>query len=300
MSGRVLRSKRSLAEAQDETAADASVASFKGALNHFAYTGDQDEPEAKARDEGPRKNESYAPSKHDPKDRRVAQQVDPSPSPSKKQRTSKYVAPAKYAHLPLLNDVLAENLLILFIGLNPGITTSETGHAYAHPSNLFWKLLFSAGITDRRCAPTEDVDMPALYSCGFTNIVGRPTKDQAELSRAEMVSGAPALEAKARQWRPEVCCLVGKGIWEAVYRHRHGRALGREAFRYGWQDEAENMGRDESWAGARVFVAASTSGASASLRPPEKEAIWKPLGDWVKARRAERDALIAANLPDTR
>jgi TDG/mug DNA glycosylase family protein len=50
------------------------------------------------------------------------------------------------------------------------------------------------------------------------------------------------------------------------------------------------MGKCEGWQGARVFVASSTSGLSASTKPHEKEAIWKPFGEWVKARRMERVA----------
>ena len=100
---------------------------------------------------------------------------------------------------------------------------------------------------------------------------------------------------------PEVACVVGKGIWESVYRVRHaGRPLPAAEFRYGWQrGDAARMGvvEDEdavaeggkgSWPGARVFVASSTSGLAASLRPEEKERIWKELGDWCVARRKER------------
>jgi thymine-DNA glycosylase len=62
------------------------------------------------------------------------------PSPKKRSRTSNgYAPPSTYAHLPELPDVVAPNLLILFVGLNPGLQTARTGHAYAHPSNLFWK-----------------------------------------------------------------------------------------------------------------------------------------------------------------
>ena len=45
---------------------------------------------------------------------------------------------------------------------------------------------------------------------------------------------------------------------------------------------------DEDWAGARVFVATSTSGLDASTKPAQKEAIWAPLGQWVQDRRRER------------
>jgi len=111
---------------------------------------------------------------------------------------------------------------------------------------------------------------------GNTNIVKRPTKDQAELSKEEMVAGASELEAKFQEVRPESVCIVGKGIWEAIWRSRYKRAIAKSEFHYGWQDEKENMGKcdqevDGGWKGARVYVACSTSGLSASLRPPEKE-----------------------------
>ncbi|KAL3958807.1 hypothetical protein ACCO45_006969 [Purpureocillium lilacinum] len=69
-------------------------------------------------------------------------------SGSKRKRASTgYAPPSTYAHLPHLPDAILPNLIVLFVGLNPGVQTARTGHAYAHPSNLFWKLLFSSGIT---------------------------------------------------------------------------------------------------------------------------------------------------------
>ncbi|KAG6062156.1 hypothetical protein E4U32_002638 [Claviceps aff. humidiphila group G2b] len=220
-----------------------------------------------------------------------------SPTP-KKRKTSRnrppsgYAPPSQYAHLPLLPDALAPNLFILFIGLNPGISTALTGHAYAHPTNLFWKLLHTSGITPRRCHAHEDAHMPALYRLGLTNIVSRPTRNGSELSKAEMDNGVAILEEKAARWRPECVCVVGKSIWESIWRVRHGKGVRRHEFRYGWQDEGENMGvveegqEREPWGGARVFVAPSTSGLAATLAPKEKERLWGELGSWVKGRRA--------------
>jgi TDG/mug DNA glycosylase family protein len=143
--------------------------------------------------------------------------------------------------------------------------------------------------------------------CGNTNIVARPSRNGAELSKAEMDAGVAVLEEKVRRWRPEVVCVVGKSIWESVWRVRHGRGIRKEEFKYGWQEERENMGvvgeegqREEeredgvdygdggAWLGAKVFVASSTSGLAATLRPAEKEAIWRELGVWVERRREER------------
>lgn len=200
-----------------------------------------------------------------------------------------YAPPSTYAHLPLLPDAISQHLLVLFIGLNPGVQTARTGHAYAHPSNLFWKLLFSSGVTPRLCSPTEDRQMPELYSLGLTNIVARPSRNGSELSKQEMDEGVEILQEKARKWRPESICVVGKSIWESVWRVRHGRPVGK-AFKYGWQDTTENMGViDGEWDGARVFVASSTSGLAATLSPAEKQRIWGELGAWVKTRRTERE-----------
>ena len=113
------------------------------------------------------------------------------------------------------------------------------------------------------------------------------------LTKAEMDAGVPMLEAKVAAQRPEAVCLVGKSIWEAVWRVRHGRAIRKEEFRYGWQQESENMGcmPGSDWAGAPVFVATTTSGLAAGMRPAEKEAVWAELGGWVVQRRAERELL---------
>ncbi|OTB17299.1 hypothetical protein K445DRAFT_46340, partial [Daldinia sp. EC12] len=221
-----------------------------------------------------------------------------SSSPKKRSRgPSSYAPPSTYAHLPLLPDAIAPNLLILFIGLNPGLQTARVGHAYAHPSNLFWKLLHSSGITPVRCRAHEDQSMPARYALGHTNIVARPSRNGAELSKAEMDEGVAILEDKCCRWRPEVACITGKSIWESVFRVRHGRSLARGEFKYGWQEErmgvvdgkdGEDEGEEEPWEGTRVFVAPSTSGLAATLRPEEKERIWKILGDWCVKRRKER------------
>ncbi|KAH8596668.1 uracil-DNA glycosylase-like protein [Bisporella sp. PMI_857] len=202
-----------------------------------------------------------------------------------------YAPPSKYAHLPELPDVLEPNLICVFIGLNPGITTASSGHAYAHPSNLFWRLLHSSGCTTRRCSPQEDGDLPKLFELGNTNIVARPTRNGAELSNTELDESVEVLEEKIRVYRPEAVCIVGKSIWESIWRVRHGKKIKKEEFRYGWQEDGERMGSVEEenpWEGARVFVATTTSGLAASLSLVEKERIWRELGSWVEERRKAR------------
>lgn len=241
-------------------------------------------PSARAATPSPRKRARRSPSPS-------SSGIVAKPKPKKKRAAwSGYAPPSVYAHLPLLPDAICANLLVLFVGLNPGLQTARTGHAYAHPTNTFWRLLFSSGITPVPCTAVEDRQMPARYALGHTNIVARPSRNGAELSRREMDDGVALLEQKARTWRPESVCVTGKSIWESIWRVRHGgRAVGR-SFRYGWQDAAENMGVVAGeWAGARVFVASSTSGLAATLSPAQKQEIWNELGAWVKMRRAERE-----------
>lgn len=113
------------------------------------------------------------------------------------------------------------------------------------------------------------------------------------LTKAEMDAGVPILEAKVATQRPEAVCLVGKSIWEAVWRVRKGRGIKKEEFKYGWQDESENMGRVEGWNGAPVFVATTTSGLAAGMTMAEKQAVWNELGRWVAKRRKERKAAVS-------
>jgi hypothetical protein len=45
--------------------------------------------------------------------------------------------------------------------------------------------------------------MPRLFALGMTNLVSRPTRTGAELSRSEMEAGVAALEQKIRTFEPE-------------------------------------------------------------------------------------------------
>jgi len=236
----------------------------------------------------------------DPTPSKASSTASSSPPQKKHRHTSKYADPSKYAHLSPLTDILEPNLIGVFVGFNPGVMTATRGHAYAHPSNSFWKLVHSSGITERRLRPEEDVTLPRLYAMGNTNLVSRPTKDAAELSKQEQIDSTPVLDAKIARFRPEAVCIVGKSIWEMIWTYRYGKKPTKEQFKYGWQDEKHNMGllkvdgeedvEDDDWEGARVFVATSTSGLSGNLKFHEKEDIWRPFGEFVQKRREERKA----------
>lgn len=122
-------------------------------------------------------------------------------------------------HLEPIPDHLKENLKILFVGFNPSIRSSETGYHYANPTNRFWKILYQAGLTPWKFAPEENSKLLDL-SFGLTNIVARPTKEAAEISKAEYREGAALLKEKIVKYKPAAVCFVGKGVYQEYSKKR--------------------------------------------------------------------------------
>ncbi|MBT2569614.1 G/U mismatch-specific DNA glycosylase [Planococcus sp. ISL-110] len=141
-------------------------------------------------------------------------------------------------------DHLQEDLKILFVGFNPSIRSSETGFHYANPNNRFWKILDEAGLTPRKYRPEENCGLLTL-GYGLTNIVARPTKEAAEISKEEYMEGAKLLEQKIRKFRPKAVCFVGKGVYQQFSK--------RKAVSWGLQ-------KDPVIPGAVEYVAPSSSG----------------------------------------
>ncbi|KAF8523411.1 uracil-DNA glycosylase-like protein [Gautieria morchelliformis] len=182
-------------------------------------------------------------------------------SPKKRRRILKrgYAHPEAYAHLNTLKDHLAPSLDVMFCGINPGCMSATKGHHFANPTNHFWKGLHLSGFTPRLLSPSEDATLPTCYSLGLvslgdmnlllqdvnpvfkTNLVERPSAEQAELSKIEMKRSVPSLKVKIANHRPRIVCFVGKGIWvivEAVFKNHVGRnrhTTGSKSFEWGLQ-----------------------------------------------------------------
>lgn len=111
-----------------------------------------------------------------------------------------------------VRDIIRPRLTVLFVGFNPGIRSAETGHHFAGHSNRFWKLLHAAGLTPRQLRPEEDEALLSL-GLGITNIVSRPTKAAAEITREEYRLGRLALIDKLAFYRPRIACYAGIGVY---------------------------------------------------------------------------------------
>lgn len=159
-------------------------------------------------------------------------------------------------------DHLRKNLDIVFVGFNPSLKSAETGHHYANPNNRFWKVLYESGLTPRKYSPYEDFKLLDL-GYGFTNIVARPTKTAAEITKKEYKKGSEILREKLMFYRPRMVCFVGKGVYEQY--------SGRKKVDWGKQPE-------ETIPGIIDFVAPSTSGL-VRMKVDEMIAIYKELND---------------------
>lgn len=170
------------------------------------------------------------------------------------------------ASLPPLRDRIRPGVRVLFVGINPGIRSSITGHHFAGYSNRFWKLLHEAKLVPEPITYVDDDRLPE-WGYGITNIVPRPTPGVNDLRREEFVAGRARLRAKVRRCRPAVVALVGVTVYRAMFPERRGAvSLGLQPERVG---------------DAAVFVLPNPSGRNANFSHAEMLAAFRALRRYV-------------------
>jgi TDG/mug DNA glycosylase family protein len=157
---------------------------------------------------------------------------------------------------------------VLFVGINPGIRSSQTGHHFAGFSNRFWRLLFESGIVPEPITFEDDDRLPE-FGYGITNIVARPTPGIDTLLPIEYVEGRVKLRRKVRRYRPAVVAMVGVTVFRAMFPERKG------AVKLGPQPE--RIGDSE------VFVLPNPSGRNANFTYAEMLAAFRALKRRLRA-----------------
>lgn len=176
------------------------------------------------------------------------------------------------SHLPPLRDRIAPGVRVLFVGINPGIRSSLTGHHFAGYSNRFWKLLYDAKLVPDPITYSDDDRLPE-WGYGITNIIPRPTRGIDDLRREEYAAGRTRLRAKVRRYTPLVIALVGVTVFRAMFPERKGPvSLGLQ---------------DERIGGAAVFVLPNPSGRNANYSYAEMLAAFRALREYL-ARAARK------------
>ncbi|KAI8605739.1 uracil-DNA glycosylase-like protein, partial [Dissophora ornata] len=209
-------------------------------------------------------------------------------------------------------DIIDYDLDVLFVGINPGVKSSERSHHFAGPTNHFWPCLSDSGRCllppGVRLGPNDDRSLPAICNMGLTNLVDRPSRMGDELSVAECRAAAPILTAKIKKYRPRFVCFVSKQAWDMY----SGVGLGLQTAWVSWYNEVEDgnfpvLGQNDNdddggiyaiqnnleaegyrVRGSRMFVMPSTSGRVTQYRREDKLAFFKQLAELVRKDRQVR------------
>jgi TDG/mug DNA glycosylase family protein len=112
-------------------------------------------------------------------------------------------------------DVLADDLDVIFCGINPAYSAAVDGHNFSHRNNRFWAVLHLAGFTDTQLRP-EDEHQLLQFNCGITAVVARPTRQASEITVQEFRLARPIFEAKIRRYRPRATAFLGKPALSAM------------------------------------------------------------------------------------
>jgi len=152
-------------------------------------------------------------------------------------------------------DVLAPDLRIVFVGINPGRVSAAAHAHFANPRNDFWRLLHAARLTSRLYDPQEQFALLG-ERIGVTNAAYRTTPGSGDLRRSDFAGSTERLERIARELNPAWLAFVGK-----------------EAYRGAFGERPELGLLERKLAGANLFVLPSTSPANAAV-PWDERARW--------------------------
>jgi TDG/mug DNA glycosylase family protein len=143
---------------------------------------------------------------------------------------------------PILPDVLAPGLRIVFCGYAPGTASAKAGAYYAGPGNRFWPTLHEVGLTPVLLVPAEFARLPE-FGIGLTDTSKTASGSDQEVGRRGI--DPERLSAAIAAAGPTHLAFNGKNAARAALRRRVD---------YGPQPERVG--------GANVWVLPSTSGAA--------------------------------------
>jgi len=158
---------------------------------------------------------------------------------------------------------------VLFVGINPGIRSAETGHHFAGYSNRFWKLLHESRLVPEPITFKDDDRLPE-FGYGITNIVARPTPGMSDLRPEEYQAGARVLMTKIARFQPEFVALVGVTVYRALLASLGDPQAAKRAIQLGAQKPPVPFP-------ARIFVLPNPSGRNANFTHAEMLAAFKSL-----------------------
>lgn len=168
-----------------------------------------------------------------------------------------------------LPDHLRKGMKLVIVGCNPTESSVRVGHYYAGRGNPFWPTLYQSGVVPE---PLEYRDDKRIieFGIGLTDLVKRPTKTVADLTREDFAEGRIVLSQKLGEFAPHVVAFNGKIVYEQFAQRRCKLGLQKELLY-----------------GARVYVLPATTLAN-NANHGEKVQHFRKLAQLIKKTESQR------------
>ena len=166
----------------------------------------------------------------------------------------------------MLEDVLTEELVVVFCGATVADRSARVEAYYAGRGNKFWQVLFRTKLTPRQFRP-EEYSLLLAHDIGLCDLA--KGRSGAALALGEADFDVPAFRKRMVEHRPRIIAFNGK---EAAK-----RVLNRETIKFGRQKE--------TFENAIVHSLPSTSDKAGDYWD---ETFWQELAVEVRKLRNER------------
>lgn len=120
-----------------------------------------------------------------------------------------------------LPDIVAPQMRLLSIGLNPSLPSVAAGFYFANPRNRFWRALNASRLLGQPVSAGKSAMQTLLQQegIGFTDVVKRPTRGAGDLKAADYRAGAPRLLDLLYELQPDTAWFHGKVAFRHFTRH---------------------------------------------------------------------------------
>jgi TDG/mug DNA glycosylase family protein len=189
--------------------------------------------------------------------------------------------PYDFATLP---DLMAPDMALVFVGINPSTYSVERGHYFARRANRFWPAFSRSGLSApvraalgvqgvQALGPEHDAEL-LRFGFGFTDVIKRPSSNASSLTPRDFEEWVPHLESRLRHFRVRVACFHGLTGYRPFARIALG--LGERAVK------ATALGpQPASFGDTRLFVVPNPSPANAHFTPADQAAWYDRLAEFL-------------------
>lgn len=157
----------------------------------------------------------------------------------------------------ILQDVLQPNLKLVICGTAVAEHSARLGSYYAGENNMFWRILYETGLTDRLLHTSEYLEL-LNFRIGLTDIAKKASGVDAKISQEDY--DLCAFSKKTASFNPQIVCFNGKTSAALFFSWQYQRKWKTDQVDYGLYPIKDGH--------FSIFVAPSTSGAAKKYWEP--------------------------------